>query len=264
MKNLIFFVALAVVGLVWMREKFSADRTAAELTRLRQQHAEMASLLLDRDRLVQRLNDAEKRKQTPPEQTAPAAPTSAARPATVLRVAMPLGEWVGARGWSFRGQATPQASIESVLWAAAGGDVATLQQLWFVSEETRTAAVALLAALPAAARLAYQGPDDLISALTIKRIPLGEAQLVWLNQNGPDNATACVFIRDPLNPLGAYEAAPVSQEVGPSPPQLAPDNNSVTAYLALQREGDRWRLVVPPSAIGALERDLHTVAKPGS
>jgi hypothetical protein len=144
--------------------------------------------------------------------------------------------------------------------------VATLKQLLFVSEETRTAAATLLASLPASSRTVYQGPDDLISALTIKRIPLGEAQLVWLNQNGPDTATACVFIKDPLNPMSAYDPAPMSQEEdrSPPPPQLAPNKQSVTAYLALQREGNRWRLVVPPTAIGALARELITTTKPGS
>lgn len=263
MKNILFYTALTVLGLTWMGEKFSADRMAAELTRLRQQHAEMSSLLHERDRLFQRLNDAEKLQATQPEETASSAPTSAAKPAASLRATLPLGDWVGVQGWGFRGQTTPQASIESALWAAAGGDVATLKQLLFVSEETRTAAAALLASLPASSRMAYPGPDDLISALTIKRIPLGEAQLVWLNQNGPDNATACVFIKDPLNPISANDPAPVSQEEGPSPPQLAPNEKSVAAYLALQREGNRWRLVVPPTAIGALTRELVTMTKPG-
>jgi hypothetical protein len=264
MKNILFFTALAVLGLAWMGEKFSADRMAAELTRLRQQHDEISRLLHERDRLFQRRNDAEKLEIAQLEEAAPATPSIAARQEAKLRVAMPLGDWVGMQGWGFRGQATPQASIESALWAAAGGDVATLKQLLFVSDEARTAAAALWASLPASSRTAYQGPDDLISALTIKRIPLGEAQLVWLNQNGPDNATACVFIKDPLNPIGAYDPAPVSQAEGSRPPQLAPDEKSVAAYLALQREGDRWRLVVPPAAIGALARELITMTKPGS
>lgn len=264
MRNILFFAVLALLGLTWMGEKFSASRMAAELARLRQQHDEMSRLLRERGRLYQQRNDAENRQESLPEQTAPAALASPAKPTALPRVTMPLGDWVGVQGWGFRGQATPQASIESALWAAAGGDVAVLKQLLFVSDEARTAAAALLASLPASSRLAYPGPDDLISALTIKRIPLGEAQLVWLNQNGSENATACVFIKDPLNPIGANDPVPVTQEQGPSPPQLAPDRKSVAAYLALRREGNSWRLVVPPTAIPALARELVTITKPGS
>ncbi len=263
MKNILFFTALALLGLTWMSGRFSANRMAAELTRLRRQHDEMSSLLRERGRLSQRLNDADQPETTQQEKSGPATPASAAQAAASPRVTMPLGDWVGVQGWVFRGQATPQASIESALWAAAGGDVATLKQLLFMSAETRTAAAALLSSLPASSRLAYPGPDDLITALTVKRIPLGEAQLVWLDQNGPDNATACVFMKDPLNPIGANDPVPVSQDQGPSPPQLAPDKKSVAAYLALRREGNSWRLVVPPTAIGALARELITMTKPG-
>ena len=264
MKNILFSIALALLGLAWLGEKFSARQMAAELIHLHQQRTEEASLLRERDRLSQRLNDAEIGKETQQAQPAPAKSTSAVKPGPSLLATMPLGDWVGVRGCGFRVQATPQASIESALWAAAGGDVATLKKLLFVSDETGTAAATLLASLPASSRMAYQEPDELISALTIKRIPLGEAQLVWLNQNGPDNATACVFIKEPLNPISNNDSAPVAPEGGSSPPQLAPDNKTVTAYLSLQRDGNRWRLVVPPTAIGALERDLLTMTKPGS
>lgn len=263
MKNIFFFIALALLGLAWMVEQLSADRTAADLIRLRQQHAERAGLLRERDRLLQRLNDAGKLANMPQEETAPAIQMSAAKPAVVLRATMPMGDWVGAKGWGFRGQVTPQASVESILWAAAGGDVATFKQLLFFSEETRAAAAELLAAMPASSRLAYPSPEDLVSALTIKRIPLGEAQLVWLNQSGSDNATACVFLRDPLNLIGANESEPVPRGAV-LPPQLPADPKTKLTYLSLQREGNRWRVVVPLIAIESMARELGVVAKSGS
>lgn len=263
MKNIFCLIALGLLGLAWVGEKFSTGRMAAELIRLRQQRAEMAGLLHERDGLLRRLNDVEKLEKTPPEQTAPAIPTDA-KPKASLRSTLPLGDWVGAKGWGFRGQATPQASIESVLWAAAGGDVATFKQLLLFSEETRTAAAKLLAAMPASARLAYPGPEDFISALTIKRIPLGEAQLVWLNQIGSDNATACVFLKDPLNPIGSNESEPVPQGAVKVPPQLPADPKTGLTYLSLQREGNRWRVVVPPIAIEMMAKELGVVTKSGS
>ena len=261
MKNIIFSMVLVLLGLVWMSERFSAGRMAAELSRLRQQRAEAADLLQVRDWLQQRLNDAEKSKETSQERTEPVGPTTI-KPGVALRATMPLGDWAGVKAWGFRGQGTPQASIESALWAAAGGDVVEFKKLLFVSEEVRTAATALLAAMPASSRLAYQGPEDLISALTIKRIPLGEAQLVWLNQSGPDSATACIFLKDPLNPIGTNEAGPVSPESGPIPPQLPDDRKTGITYLSLQREGDRWRLVVPAIAIEMMAQELGTAPRP--
>jgi len=34
------------------------------------------------------------------------------------------------------------------------------------------------------------------------------------------------------------------------------------AYLALQQDENRWRLMVPPTAIGALAKELITMPKP--
>lgn len=261
MKNILFYIALALLGLVWVCEKFSAGRMTAELIRVRQQHAEMTGLLRERDRLSQRLNDAETLEKTPQEQTVPAIPTNAAKREVSLRATMPLGDWLGVRNWGFRGQVTPQATIESALWSAAGGDMATFKQLLFISGETRRAATELWASLPASSRTVYPSPDDLISALTIKRIPLGEAQLVWLNQNGPENATACVFLKDPVSPIGTHESEPVPKEADKVPPQLPADPNTKLAYLSLQREGNRWRLVVPLVAIESMARELGVIAK---
>lgn len=264
MKKILFIAALLILGLAWMGEKLSTKRLTAELIRLRQQRAAMAGLLRERDRLSQQLNEAEKLARTRQEQAEPAILPSVAKPEELQRVTLPLGDWVGVRACGFRGQITPQASIESVLWAAAGGDVATLKQILFVSEEMRTVAAELLVALPASSRMVYQSPDDLISAFTIKRIPLGEAQLVWLNQSGPDDATACLFLNDPIKPIGASEPEPAPQDAGKVPPQLPADRSTGPIFLSLQREGNRWRLVVPPIVIEVMARQLGVVAKSGS
>jgi len=131
-----------------------------------------------------------------------------------------------------------------------------------VSDETRNAIATLWDALSPSSRIVYQTPDDLLAALTIRRIPLGEAQLVWLNQSGPDNAEACVFIKDPVNPL-AYGSSPTQVEGGVPPPQLSEDKSSISAYLALRREGNSWRLVVPPTAIKTLAKQMNLPSPPG-
>jgi len=263
MKRTLLFIVLAALAALWTQQKLSAGRMARELAGLRQQQGEVTALLREREHLRQRLNEAEKTENIAREFAGLTDQTSPARLETGMPPTMPLGDWVGMRAWGFRGQTTPQGTIESALWAGAGGDVATLKRLLSVSDETRAVAAELLAALPASFRLVYPGPDDLIAALTIKRIPLGEAQLVWLNQSGPDSATACVFLRDLLNPIGAHPPDPGIHEEGISPPQLPADPKTVAVYLSLQREGNHWRLVVPPATVKSMARELSTVAKSG-
>lgn len=257
MKRVLLLFVFAVLAALWTQQKLSAGRMAMELTRLHQQQGEVAALLREREHLRQRVSEADKSEITAQEFTGLVDQKSPARLETGLSPTMPLGDWVGMRAWGFRGQATPQATIESALWAGAGGDVATLRQLLFVSNETRAVAAELLLLVPASFRQAYPSPDELISALTIKRIPLGEAQLVWLHQSGPDNATACVFLRDPLNPIGSNQPEPVLQDTAKIPPQLPQDKKTVAEYLSLQREGECWRLVVPPAAIKKMVRELR-------
>lgn len=262
MKRALFVIALIALAVVWAEKKLSGERMARDLAQMHQQQRELSVLLRERDRLRHRLSDATA---TPLREKANAvmAPNES-RSHISLPPALPLGDWLAARTWRFRGQTTPRATIETALWAAAGGDVAALKQLLTVSDPARAAATDLLDSLPAAARSSYREPDDLIAALTVKSIPLGEAQLVWLNQNGPDTATACLFLKDPLKPIAPTNVQATPDEPGIPPPQLPADNQTVTAYLSLHREDGRWRLVVPPAAVEKMARELAPAPKSGS
>ena len=127
MKRIVTFIVLGVVGLAWIGEKVSANRMADELARLRQQSDQLSDLRRDRDRLMQRLRTAERRSARKPEESTTIPPKTEGRLKAAGQAGLPLGDWVNVRAWDFRGQATPQATIESALWAAAGGDVAKLR-----------------------------------------------------------------------------------------------------------------------------------------
>lgn len=214
------------------------------------------------------------------------APTSSAK--------LDLGDWRPATSWRNRGQATPTAALETALWAAAGGDIETLKNLLSIGADTRQKAEGLLARLPADARARYATVEDLIAEMTVKNVPLGAAQLVWFNQQSEDAATACVFLdkqSTPAIPSGGLVAGlppeTVAAAAAAPPPVITPamraaaiaraaqlkaeraahpelrapsgpDNSrGIETYLALQRDGASWRLVVPPSAIDGFAKELN-------
>lgn len=164
----------------------------------------------------------------------------AARPApaaTPAPTTLSTGGWLPVAAWKNRGHDTPVAALETTLWAAAGGDVSRLGRLLLMDAPVLSQATTLFARLPDSARTLYATPEQLIAAVTAKAIPLGEAQLVWQQSSGPDDANACLFLRDPRN---AGESGGASKSI----------------VLALRRTDEGWRLVVPASAITRLSREL--------
>ena len=145
--------------------------------------------------------------------------------------------------------------METALRAAAGGDVASLKNLLQLDDAVPVRAGEVLAQLPEAARVFYASPEHLIAAFTTKAIPLGDAQLVWQHQSGPDDAVACVFVKN-TDP-GAIVLSPANS--GPPekiPPMAAPSNQTKLAYLSLRRIDDSWRVVVPLSAVEKIAKEL--------
>ena len=271
MKLALFILVVAAAGVTWWFEKLSAARLVIEIDARHAESRELAAALRERDRLRSlapseselaslRRNAAERAKLRAALDSQEAAQPSASPTLT-------LGDWRPASEWKNRGQATPHAAVETALWAAAGGDVSTLRNLLSLADATRAKADALFARLPASERGRYPSPEDLIAAFTIKSIPVGEAQLVWFNQADPENATAGVFLKNPPTEAGTADFAattPASKEDSRDrrPPQLPSDGTTTVAYLSLRRDGETWRLVVPPSAIDRLEKDLALTPSP--
>ncbi len=281
MKRALFTLVMLALGATWWLQRLSAAHLEAAIDAQRRQARALSAELRERDRLrAQQPGDQDWRdlQHTAGERGRLQALLDAqATPQAVAISQLPLGEWSPATRWRNRGQATPQAALETALWAAAGGDVASLRQTLFFGEETRTKAEALLAQLSSAARERYATSEDLVAEFTVKSIPLGWAQLVWFNQNGEDTATAGLFLQHtapgdaaaapatPPPPLTRDEAVRLAaqrkaeREANPDrpPPQTTDDRKGSVIYITFQRTNDDWHLVVPPDAIDKIAKDLN-------
>lgn len=280
MKPALISLAVAALAVAWVLEKISAARLLVEIDAQSGSAREVADLRREHERLRALQPSAEELETL---RAATAARTRlqselAAQDATrAASPALSLGEWTPAREWKNRGRATSLAAVETALWAAAGGDVAALRNLLSLPAETREKADALLAQLPQDARTRYPGAEDLIAGFTVKNIPLGEAQLVWFNQSGEDDAVACVFLQipgaemarpEPPKPLTREEAVRLAAErkaqraANPNrePPSAPEKENSSETYLSLHRQADGWRLVVPPNAVDRIANEVRGAA----
>lgn len=98
----------------------------------------------------------------------------------------PAGVTVPATEWRNAGGATPAAALETVLWAAAGGDVGVFAQRLKFFAGARKAATALMESLPPALRDQVKTPEETVAFFTIKDVPLGSVQVrQWRESSGP-------------------------------------------------------------------------------
>ena len=261
MKILIFLVSLVGVGVVWGINRMATIDLRAQLEATRHEIVEWTALRRERDRLERLQREAEKRvrNQHATVVLARSEPGLAAhedfarQPPTSLIV----GEWLPLSAWKNRGHSTPSASVETTLWAAAGGDVETLKDMLQVDELVRAKADAVVASLSASSRAMYPSAEHLIAAFTTKSVPLGDAQLVWQHQLTPDEAVACVFVKNEDANISSSSAVPLPGGTADKiPPMGLPSNKRIATYLSLRRMDDRWRLVVPMSAIEKIAKEL--------
>lgn len=277
MKTLIFIVAIAGIGIVWTLNRIATTELQTRIALARQESVEVASLQRERERLQRLRQETEEQaaRERAAAELARAQQEQAVRakpaqrpPASTLTV----GEWLPPAGWKNRGQATPTAAVETALWAAAGGDVAALQSMLQLDESVRAKADAIRASLPAGSRATYASAEHLIAAFTTKAIPLGDAQLVWQHQSGPDDAVACVFVKNPDASTASVPATPLPTVIPESreealqrasrrdpnkiPPMAPPSQKTIATYLSLRRIDDGWRLVVPVSAVEKIAKEL--------
>jgi hypothetical protein len=197
-------------------------------------------------------------------------------PASLSLSATSIGEWFPANRWRNCGTSAPRDTLETALWAAAGGDIRRFSQLIEVSDEVRAKANELIAQLPVQSRAQYPTAEGLLAAFAIKRIPLGSAQVVWAQQRDTDNATLCVFLRDPAipqppsiessMPTRGLIAVPEATQDGTShpdfpPPTIQPTDHTIAAYLSLHRSADGWRLVVPINAVDKIAKEITGTAR---
>ena len=165
--------------------------------------------------------------------------TRAARTAAEERVVNSSGRFeagskVPSGDWKNAGTATAKAGLETILWAAAGGDTdAFAQCLLFPEGRGRQQAIALLESLPAPLRQQYGTPERLVAFLAIKDVPLGAVQVIAWNEM-------------------RSASSPVEVQV-----QLSgPDGQTKDLILQFSNSGTDWKLVIPDSAIAKYSRML--------
>jgi hypothetical protein len=89
-----------------------------------------------------------------------------------------IGSWAAPGDWRPCGNATPDAAIESTLFAAAHGDVSSLKATLEFDDNAIAKAESILAELPDSSRRQYASPEDLLAVIVAGSIPLDSAQLV--------------------------------------------------------------------------------------
>lgn len=153
-----------------------AQRALAEAAR--EQDAALATARADLDS-VRRTKEALRDRQ---EIVMMAPQITEAKPQVPLFAA---GSIVPADQWKNAGNSTPEAALETVLWAAAGGDVETVAaNLRFFNSRDRAAAQTMLDGCPPDIRARYTSPEQLIAALTIPSVTTTEARVEeWTDMN---------------------------------------------------------------------------------
>jgi hypothetical protein len=143
------------------RRLATAQPSATEFDNLRADHAAIPQLRAEIDAMQARVRiAAEKLESRSPDRFA-------------------VGSKVLAGDWKNAGSATPRATLETVLWAAAGGDIDTFASCLLLPEgPIRQQATALMESLPAAMREQYDTPERLVAFLAIKDVPFGAAQIM--------------------------------------------------------------------------------------
>lgn len=179
-----------------------------ELARRRAEHEAWTSLAGEIATLRNRLEAKKPAAASPPP----------ARTRSLKEAPLTLGEWRNL------GQENPAAAFETVLWAAASGEVKELAAGLEMDDATRGKAAAIFNRLPPALQREVGSPEQLVALLTARDVPLGSA---WI--------------------LGQFDMRPKETRVVA---QLAdPEGNKRDLLFTLREREGRWRLVVPPQVM---------------
>ncbi len=148
-----------------------------------------------------------------------------------MGVDMPAAEWRNA------GAATAAAALETVLWAAAGGDVEAFARRIRCDAAARTAALELLQSLPPAERARQASPEALLAYLSIKDVPIGTATVTTWSGRSDTVQSASVTL-------------------------AAPGEKPRRVYLVFVRDGEEWKLRATDTAVAKYAAALHGTPVP--
>ncbi len=218
----------AICGIWWGVEKNVTMRLQAQLKGLRDQGNELTKLHKEHDRLVHLESQATDSLQLAGVYSSFNKEEPSNLSATALGSLKP-GIWAPANEWKDCGRASPESAIETVLWAASGGNLDSLKASLYFGNEARSKAETVLADLPEGTRRQYATPEDLLALIVAGSVPLDSALLVARQQNGTNDVTEYLRLKD-------------SQ------------GRSRQVFLSLRNGPDGWRLSVPANTLEAIAR----------
>lgn len=230
-------VVLTAAVLGWQRrtavelqERVARQRAAtAELARLQKENQRLLAAqpteaevvdLLARQGLVQNLQAQRAALHRKEEQADRTAATESEATSELISL---KGNSVDFRLWRNVGQATPEAALQTALWAAATGNLDALTGVLMLDEQARSQAAAAFDRLPAPLRGELGTPERLIAFLTAMDVPLGRASISG----------------EAATPGGMKVTSQLTDAEG----------RSKAALFTLQSVDERWRLQVPAEAV---------------
>lgn len=166
-------------------------------------------------------------------QNAQAAQTLAKSSNSVATKLVPVSEWKNA------GKGTPEASTETVFWAAVGGDVETLASALTFTDSARAKADAWFAGLSEGTRQQYGSPEKVL-ALMIARDAEGVSG---------------------MQVIGQKQIA--SGDVGLRLRFANADGKTKDETFLMRQSGDGWRMVLPDGAVEKYAGQLSGVKHGG-
>jgi hypothetical protein len=233
---IVFGAAAAAVALLLARGERNGAAASSALDAERQRHVELVRL---RDEGLRLRNDqptAEEKARL--EQGSAEAARLRARlgaleqEAAGLPSAIGAGPKVPAKDWIYAGRASPDSTIESVLWAASRGDVDRLSGLLAFAPDVRARVETLFSQLPAESQQDYGSPEKVVATL--------------LAGSFPKDASAMTIQGGTILEREASVSVAVEHSDG------ATKNNMVK----FQRTTDGWQVLVPSSVMASCEKLL--------
>lgn len=255
--RLLSCAAIFIAAAFWFHERATSAALQNRLTAMHNQEQRLSRLHVERDRLRGQLTAIDQRNDRPRAAERRVAPDRAVTPAVTNAFAM--GQWTPVTEWKKEGQSTPRSAISTLLWAAAGGDLAAVQKILKFDDAARIAARAWFETLPPATRSLYATPEDLVASVTMGRIPPTTAELSWFHETDADHAIMGVILAGLPSPV-PEQAVTIQPSVANEPPFLTSQNAKRLAVLNLVRSSDGWHVVVPVGVINRMAKVLDAKA----
>jgi hypothetical protein len=218
------FILCATAGAYWGIERHTTSELRERLEAIRDQRYELTRLRQERNRLL-RLQPGPGEPQQYGVEVHPSGQDAGIvdEQSDAKTVSLKPGLWASASTWRNQGRATPEAAVETMLWAAAGGDVTSMKDTLVLDRDARLKANEILADLASTPRQ-FASVEDLAALVVAGKVPLDSAQIVARQQNQDDQVTEYLRLKN---------AKGQTRQV----------------FLSLVRAPGGWQLVVPGSAL---------------